>query len=87
MSADGRGLPIIAVLVLLNGLLVGWNVADLQAGIRLAKQRAIADANLERSESKWVGCLKHQVVTIGDKVYPCPAYESRLTVRDLEGLL
>lgn len=82
-----QGIPLIAALCALNGCLIGWNVSDLQSGIRLAKQRAIADANLERSESKWVDCLQHKVITIGDKVFPCPAYESRLTVQDMEGLL
>lgn len=82
-----QGIPLIAALCALNGCLVGWNVADLHAGIRLAKLRAVADGNLDRSEAKWIGCLQHKVITIGDKVFPCPAYESRLTVRDLEGLL
>lgn len=74
-----HGLPAIAALILLNGLIVGWNIADLSAGLRIAKVQTVADANLLQAEQKWMACLRNTYFTVGTAIYRCRTEKSELT--------
>lgn len=82
MSAD-RGLPLIAGLCALCGALAAWNIADLAAGVRVAKAQTVADANLQQAERKWMACHRGGFYTVGTAVFVCEARKSDLTVAQL----
>ena len=86
MSAD-RGLPLIAGLCALCGALAAWNIADLAAGVRVAKVRMVAEANLEQAERKWLACHRGGFYTVGDAIYICASRRSDLTVAHLPEVL
>lgn len=74
-----HGLPAIAALILLNGLIVGWNIADLAAGLRIAKVQTVADANLQQAERKWMACHRSEIYTVGTDIYLAETKKSHLT--------
>ena len=74
-----RGLPTIAGLCALCGALAAWNIADLAAGVRIAKVQTVADANLQQAEQKWTACLHNTYFTVGTAIYRCRTEKSELT--------
>lgn len=74
-----HGLPAIAALILLNGLIAGWNIADLSAGMRVAKVQTVADANLQQAEQKWMACHRSEIYTVGTDIYLAETKKSHLT--------
>lgn len=86
MSADQRGLPLIAGLCTLCGALVAWNITDLVAGARIAKVQTVADANLQQAEQKWTACLRNTYFTVGTAIYRCRTEKSELTTAQVPEL-
>lgn len=82
-----QGLSAIICLGALNGLLIGWNIADIAAGVRIAKVRDIGEANLTQAEQYFTACLHHAPFVIGDDVYACRARRSDIKAHQLKGLL
>lgn len=78
MFAD-RGLPAIAGLCVLCGALAAWNIADIAAGVRIAKVQTIADANLQQAERKWMACHRSEIYTVGTDIYLAETKKSHLT--------
>lgn len=85
MSAD-RGLPLIAGLCALCGALAAWNIADLAAGVRVAKAQTVADANLQQAERKWMACHRSEVYTVGTDIYLAATKKSQLTTAQVPEL-
>lgn len=74
-----RGLPAIAGLCALCGALAAWNIADLAAGLRIAKVQTVADANLQQAERKWMACHRSEIYTVGTDIYLAETKKSHLT--------
>ena len=78
MSAD-RGLPVIAGLCVLCGVLVAWNVVDIAADIKARRAAQVAERNLDQAEGMLKACFDHRVFVVGTAIYRCRAVESDLT--------
>lgn len=61
------------------GFMIELNYINNRADARVAKARAIGDANTRQAESKWVACLRDDFFTIGTAIYRCTARKSELT--------
>ena len=77
------GLPLIVSLAVLNGVLVAINLAGIVHAADLRKQAAIAEANLQQAERKWMACHESSVYTVGEDVYVARVKKSALNVREL----
>lgn len=67
--ADIRGLPLIAMLIMANGAQAAWHLSHLAAKFELQRVKAVADANLEQAEDKFVACIKSEPIVIGTAIY------------------
>ena len=62
-----------------GGALAAWNIADIAAGVRIAKVQTIADANLQQAERKWMACHRSEIYTVGTDIYLAETKKSHLT--------
>lgn len=77
------GLPLIVTLAVLNGVLAAVNLAEIVHAADLRKQAAIAEANLQQAEGKWVACHESRVYTVGEDVYVAQVKKSALSALEL----
>ena len=77
------GLPTIVALAVLNGVLVATSFASLSYSIDTRARAAIAEANLQQAERKWMACHESGVYTVGEDVYVARVKKSALNVREL----
>ena len=77
------GLPLIVALAVLNGVLVATSFASLSYSIDTRARAAIAEANLQQAERKWMACHESGVYTVGEDVYMARVKKSALNVRQL----
>ena len=75
------GLPLIVSLAVLNGVLVATNLSSLSHAAD--NRAAIAEANLQQAERKWMACHHSGIYTVGTDIYLSRVHRSKLTVRDV----
>lgn len=87
MSADHRGLPLIAGLCALCSALTTWNAADLVATVSARRAAIVAERNLDQAEDMLKACFRHAIFVISTDIYRCEAHKSRLTTAQVPEVL
>lgn len=78
MSAE-RGLPLIVLLAVANGVLATWCIADIAGDMATAARQSISDSNLDQAERRMVACIENRPFTIGTAIYVPETRKSEFT--------
>jgi len=77
------GITPIVALSMLCGVLVTSNVASLMHANDMRHKAAIAEANLQQAERKWMACHESGVYTVGTDIYLSKVKKSKLTIAEV----